>query len=118
MPHVVFDKKIDLKKFYTSFEKIIQTKPIMIKIQNIFIDKNEQRLLLSTLVIESKNQHFLIEINTKDNKTTIRLFPETDPEKTIGVKTAIGLLTLNLLEMFTTIKIIKTNLSDFIPYRK
>lgn len=114
----MFDKKIDLKKFYTSFEKIIQSKPIMIKIQNIFIDKNEQRLLLPTLVIESENQHFLIEINAKDNKTTIRLFPETDPEKTIGVKTAMGLLTLNLLEMFTTIKIIKTNISDFIPYGK
>jgi len=118
LPHVVFDKKIDLKKFYTSFEKIIQSKPIMIKIQNVFIDKNEQRLLLPTLVIESENQHFLIEINAKDNKTTIRLFPETDPEKTIGVKTAMGLLTLKLLEIFTTIKIIKTNISDFIPYGK
>lgn len=118
MPHVVFDKKIDLKKFYTSFEKIVQSKPIMIKIQNVFIDKNEQRLLLPTLVIESENQHFLIEINAKDNKTTIRLFPETDPEKTIGVKTAMGLLTLNLFEMFPIIKIIKTNISDFIPSGK
>ncbi|MBS3925942.1 MAG: hypothetical protein KGZ34_04545 [Nitrosarchaeum sp.] len=117
MPHVVFDKKIDLKKFYNSFQKIIQAKPT-IKIQNIFIDKNEQRLLLPTLVIESKNHHFLIEINAKQNKTTLRLLPETDPEKTIGVKTAMGLLTLNILEIFPSVKIIKTNISNFIPDRK
>ncbi|MCE2505283.1 MAG: hypothetical protein J4F36_02160 [Nitrosopumilaceae archaeon] len=118
MPHVVFDQKIDLKKFYTSFEKIIQDKPIIIKIQDVFIDKSEQTLLLPTLVIESTNQHFLIEINAKDNKTTLRLFPETDPEKTIGVKTAMGLLTISILETFPSIKITKTNISDFIPDRK
>ena len=114
----MFDKKIDLKKFYTSFEKIVQTKPIVIKIQNIFIDKNKQTLLLPILVVESKNQHFLIEINAKDNKTTLRLFPETDPKKTTGVKTAMGLLTLSILEIFSSVKIIKTNISDFIPDRK
>ncbi len=115
----MFDEKINLKKFYTSFEKIIQDESIIIKIQNVFIDKNEQFLLFPTLVVEkSKNQHFLIEINTKENTTTLRLFPGTDPEKTIGVKTAMGLLTFNLLEIFTSAKIIKTNISEFISDRK
>ncbi len=114
----MFDEKIDLKKFYTSFEKITQYKPIIIKIQDVFIDKSEHTLLLPTLVVESTNQHFLIQINAKDNKTTLRLFPETDPEKTIGIKTAMGLLTLSMLETFPSAKITKTNISDFIPDKK
>jgi len=119
LPHAVFDEKMNLKKLYTSFEEIIQDKPIIIKIQNVFIDKNEQFLLFPTLVVEeSKNQQFLIEINAKENRTTLRLFPGTDPEKTIGVKTAMGLLTFNLLEIFKSSKIIKTNISEFIPDKK
>ena len=67
------------------------------------------------MVEESKNQYFLIEINSKESKTTLRLFSGINPEKTVGVKTAIGLLAFNLLEIFTSVKIKKTNISKFIP---
>ena len=117
MPHVVLDKKIDLKEFSNSFKEIFRKDPI-IRIQNIFIDKDQRTALLPTTVVESQNQHFLIEINVKDEKTTIRLFPGTDPEKTSGVKTSLGLISINLMKFFPDVKVIKTNIQDFVSELK
>lgn len=114
MPHAVLDKKIDLNEFSNSFEEIFHKEPI-IKIENIFLDRLKRTALLPTTVIESKNQHFLIEINVKDEKTTIRLFPDTDPEKTDGVKMSLGLVASKMLKLFSDSQISKTNIQDFIP---
>ncbi len=114
MPHVILDQKIDLGKFYNIFDEIFLEKPI-IKIQNIFIDRSKRTALFPTVVVESKtNQQFLIEVNIKDDRTTIRLYPNTDPEKTPEVKTSIGLLVGRLLHVFPDAKIMKTNIQDFI----
>jgi len=65
-------------------------------------------------MIRNKNQNFFIEISTSENKSTIRLFPKTDPEKTPGVKQAMGLLAKMIQSIFD-VQIIKTNIQDFIP---
>ena len=118
MPHIVLDQKIDLCKFYDVFEEIFLKTPI-IKIQNIFMDKLERTALFPTVVVESKNsQQFLIEINVKDGRTTIRLYPNTDPEKTSGVKTSMGLLVNSILHVFPDVKIMKTNIQEFIGESK
>ena len=114
MPHVVLDQKIDLGRFYKDFEGIFAEKPI-IKIQNVFLDKLERTALFPTIVVESQNnQQFLIEVNIKYDRTTIRLYPNTDPEKTAGVKTSMGLLVDRLLHAFPDVKIMKTNIQNFI----
>ena len=114
MPHAVLDKKIDLHKLSNGFEEIIEHKPCLIKIQNIFVDKHNRSALLPTTVIEEKNQNFFIEINTREGKTTIRLFPGTDPEKTDGVRTAMGLVVRNIQEVFSDTKVTKTNIQEFL----
>ncbi len=114
MPHVVFDKKIDLKKLSEEFTKVFQKEPNIIKIENIFVDKDNRTALLPTVVIENDNQNFFIEISTTDSKSTIRLHPRTDPEKTPGVKTAMGLVA-NQIQSIFDVSITKTNIQDFIP---
>ena len=110
----MLDQKIDLRKFYNSFDEIFLEKPI-IKIQNIFIDPPNRTALFPTVVVESKtSQQFLIEVNVKNHRTTIRLYPNTDPVNTLGVKTSMGLLVNKLLDDFPDVKIVKTNLGDFI----
>jgi len=47
--------------------------------------------LIPVVVIDKLHQQFLIEISTRKDKTTIRLFTGTDPEKTDGVKMSLGL---------------------------
>ena len=114
MPHVVFDQKIDLKRLSEKFVNIFKNDDKIIKIENIFVDKEARTALLPAVVIDSKNQNFFIEISTSENKSTIRLHPKTDPEKTPGVKIAMGLLANQIQNLFE-VKITKTNIQDFIP---
>jgi hypothetical protein len=114
MPHAVLDKKIDLQKLSKEFEEIIIQKPCLIKISNIFVDKHNRCSLMPTTVIEEKNQNFFIEVNSREGKTTVRLFPGTDPEKTDGVRTAIGLVVNKIQETFTNTKVTKTNIQEFL----
>lgn len=114
MPHAVLDKKIDLQKLSKEFEEIIMQKPCLIKILNIFVDKHNRCSLIQTTVIEEKNQNFFIEVNSREGKTTVRLFPGTDPKKTEGVKTAMGLVVNKIQETFTNTKVTKTNIQEFL----
>ena len=114
MPHAVLDKKIDLQKLSSEFGDIITHKPCLIKMQNIFVDKYNRSALVPTTVIGKKNQNFFIEINTKEGKTTIRLFPGTDPEKTDGVRTAMGLVVRKIQEIYSDAKVTKTNIQEFL----
>jgi hypothetical protein len=114
MPHVVLDKKIDLQKLSNEFGEIISQQPCLIKILNIFVDKHNRSALIPTTVIEENNQNFFIEINTRDRKTTIRLFPGTDPEKTDGVRTAMGLVVRKILEIYSDANVTKTNIQKFL----
>lgn len=114
MPHIVFDKKIDLLNLSKNFVPIFQKTPILIKISSIFVEQNYQSALLPTIVIDKSHQEFLIEISTTEVKTTIRLYPGTDPEKTDGVKTSMALLSQLLIKLFPDVKIIRSNIFEFI----
>lgn len=114
MPHVVLNKKIDLQSLANEFIETISHKPCLIKIQNIFVDKHNRSALLPTTVIEEKNQNFFIEVNTREGKTTIRLFPGTDPEKTDGVRTAMGLVVRKIQEINSDVRVTKTNIQQFL----
>ena len=110
MPHVVFNKMIDLPMFSEKFKKIFQKEPMLIKVDNIFTDKHKRLALLPTVVIDSQNQNFLIEINVKEEKTTVRLYPRTDPEKTEGVLVALSMVGKLILDIFPDLHVTKTNI--------
>lgn len=115
MPHVVLNTKIDLECFSTKFQNIFQKEPFLIKIQNIYLDKEKRCALVPAVVIDDKNQQFLIEISSSEGKTTVRLYPGTDPEKTEGVKTAMGMLVKKIQETFSGALVTKTNIGNYIP---
>ncbi len=114
MPHVVFDKKIDLFNLSKNFIPIFQKTPILIKISSIFVEQNGHSALLPTIVIDKSHQEFLIEISTTELKTTIRLYPGTDPEKTDGVKISMALMSKFLIKIFPDVKIIRSNIYEFL----
>ncbi|HSA98466.1 MAG TPA: hypothetical protein VLF17_05255 [Candidatus Nitrosotenuis sp.] len=114
MPHVVFDAGIDLEFFSTKFSPFAITAPYIIKLDDFFISQNKKAVLVHAVVIDGKNQQFLIEVFSKKEKTTVRLYPGTDPEKTNGVKTSLGCLAKIIQKEFPQLKISKTNISEFI----
>ncbi|MDH3766520.1 MAG: hypothetical protein OER82_12040 [Nitrosopumilus sp.] len=114
MTHVVFDKEIDLESFSKEFKETILKKPFLIKLLNVYTDKEKRTALVPAVVIDKLHQQFLIEISTRTNKTTIRLFPGTDPEKTDGVKMSLGLTAKIIQEMNPDLKITRTNIDEFL----
>jgi len=114
MPHVVFNKKIDLFTFSKNFVPLFQKTPILIKISSIFVEQNGFSALLPVVVVDKSHQEFLIEISTTQLKTTIRLYPGTDPEKTDAVKSSLALLSHFLLKIFPDAKITRSNIFDFL----
>jgi len=115
MPHIVFNKTLDLQEFSRLFTSFFIREPYIIKIQDLFLNRDGKVSFVPTTVVDEKNQQFLIEIIAKDNKTTVRLFPGTDPEKTDGVKMAIGYLAKMIQSKFPDLVISKTNIAEFIP---
>ncbi|MDH3312287.1 MAG: hypothetical protein OEM28_03960 [Nitrosopumilus sp.] len=114
MPHIVFGERIDLDDFSEKFAEIFQRDPILIKVTNIFVDKEKLTALLPAVVRSEKHQQFLIEISTRKSKTTIRLYPNTDPEKTDGVKFSMALLAEQIMSHYPNFQIIQTNLSNYL----
>ena len=114
LPHVVFSRKIDLLDLSKNFTGIFQKNPILIKISAIFVQNNGLCAILPTIVIDNMHREFLIEISTTKLKTTIRLYPLTDPDKTDGVKSSLALLTKYLLVVYPDLKITKSNIFDYI----
>lgn len=110
MPHVVFDKKIDLLDFSKKFTPIFQKEPFLVKVQTIFVDKDNLTALLPAVVISDLHQKYFIEISTGKSKTTIRLYPSTDPKKTDAVKESLILVAKQILNNYNDFKITQTNL--------
>lgn len=113
LPHVVFSRKIDLLDLSKNFTGLFQKNPVLIKISAIFVQNNGFSALLPTIIIDNIHREFLIEISTTKLKTTIRLYPVTDPDKTDGVKLSFALLAKYLLVVYPDLKITKSNIFDY-----
>lgn len=114
MPHVVFDSKLDLEVIWENMEKVLLKEPHIIRFNDIFLNNNKNSILIDTTVIDSCHQNFFIQILGNNEKTTIRLYPLTDPEKTMGVKRSLAIVAANLSKIFPNIKVSKTNISEFL----
>ncbi|AFS82931.1 hypothetical protein [Candidatus Nitrosopumilus sediminis] len=113
MPHISLDRKIDLFDFAKSFSSVFEKSPL-IKISTIYVEKNGFNALLPAVIIDEKHQEFLIEISTTLKKTTIRLFPMTDPVKTNAVKSSLVKIYHQIKKHFPDISISKTNLLEYL----
>lgn len=114
MPHIVFDGKIDLEKIGKNFAPIVIKSEFLIKIKDMFPNSNKQNALFSTIVIDEFHQEFFIQVLTNKEKTTVRLYPLTDPKKTDSVKKAMVLISQLIKSNNPKLKITKTNLQDYL----
>jgi hypothetical protein len=114
MPRVVFDKKIDLEEFSKQFRSMVKKDSGIIKLLDVFVDKNSDRALITALTIDDLHQEFMIELDAKKSSSTLRLFPMTDPQKTASVKTALGLVATFVLHVSPNTRIVRTNIQEFI----
>jgi|TARA_B110000438_G_scaffold202885_1_gene194548 hypothetical protein len=113
VPHIVLDKSLNLFDFSILFKPIFQKSPL-IKIQDMYVDTRGTNALLSVVVIDDSHHEFFIQLISNKDKTTIRLYPLTDPVKTDAVKQSLANLCLEIQKCYPDIKIIRSNLWDYL----
>ena len=114
MPHIVLDGRVDLNEVYNGFKPIFLKSKSLIKIKGIYLNSSKNNALFSTLVIDEGHQEFFIEVLSGDDKTTVRLYPLTDPKKTDSVKKSLVIVYQSIKKLNPEIPIGKTNLQDYL----
>jgi len=116
MPHIVLEKANSVKECYEAIENIVEkVESGILKITDKYINAKGTSALLESIAVENgKSQNFFIQLSSKGNAVTVRLLPLTDPEKTKGVKTLMGLVANKIKLSNNNIEYGKNNLQDFL----
>lgn len=121
MPHIIIEgKTIDFESIHNHFTKTAKRdNEYIIKLEDSFINQSNDLILIRTTVIENSiNQKYYIQLMKKDNQVTVRLDPTTDPsDKNNGVKLSLAMVAKLILSIHKEpddLIITKTNLAGFI----
>jgi len=115
-PHVIFDNGINLEEFSSRFQNIVQERPFLIKIDDIFLDKKKKRALIP-VTSDKNNQEFMIEIISMQQRSTLTILSDDTLKKSDFAKSAMGLIAKSILKTFANIRIFSTDIENFIPKR-
>ena len=116
MPHIVLEKAKSVKDCYDAIEPSVhKIENGILKITDKYVNEKENSALIESVTVEAgKAQSFFIQLSSKGDAVTVRLLPLTDPEKTKGVKTLMGLVAKIIKDSNIDISYGKTNLQDFL----
>ena len=119
MPHIVLSGSILLSNVFEHMYNLLfkdQKSNIIVRIEKYFINQPGDMILAKAVTVDQKPQSFYIMVMNKEDKTTIRLDPITDPEKTDGVKIALALMAKRIqeIEKVHNLYVSKTNIQEFI----
>lgn len=121
MPHIVLSGSISLSNVFEHMYKILfkdqKKSNIIVRIEKYYINQPGDIILAKAVAVDDqKPQSFYIMVMYREDKTTIRLDPITDPEKTDGVKIALALMAKRIqeIEKAHNLYVSKTNIQEFI----
>ncbi len=116
MPHIVLEQaKLTPVLFQTLEALTLKTDAGILKLGEKYINAAGTIVLIESLAIEnSKNQSFFIQLSQKKTSLTVRLLPQTDPEKSSGVKMLMARVAKQIKDSNATISYGKTNLQDYL----
>jgi hypothetical protein len=121
VPHIVLSGSISLSNVFEHMYKILfkdqKKSNIIVRIEKYFINQPGDIILAKAVAVDDqKPQSFYIMVMNREDKTTIRLDPITDPEKTDGVKIALALMAKRIqeIEKAHNLYVSKTNIQEFI----
>jgi len=116
MPHVVLEQAKLTPELFQMIEPLsLKIDTGILKLREKYINAKGTIVLIESLAIEnSKNQSFFIQLSQKNTSLTVRLLPQTDPEKTPGVKVLMARVAKQIKDSSATIIYGKTNLQDYL----
>jgi len=116
LPHVVLTGDITLRDVFEKIEAfVVREDKNILKISDKFINQDETSILVESFAIEDKNKaNFLVLLSKREDGLVVRLYPQVDVEKTDGVKKILAKIADNLIAVFPSLKVGKTNLQEFL----
>jgi len=117
MPHAVIEGDLDIRRVWEAFEPLLERLGDgVIRVDRAFLDREGTSVLLESLAVgQGLKQKFYIQVSRrKEGGATVRLEPLTDPEKTPGVKRALGLTARWVLGLQPGLSIGATNIEEFL----
>ena len=114
MPHIILDGAVSCERFFDSFHPAQERSAgEILKTQDIYISKDKKILLIEAIAIEDgPPQRFFIQASVKDNRTTVRIYPGTDPVKTAGVKKLLAIVAKLMRDQCPDLAYGSTNLKE------
>ena len=117
MPHVVVEGPVVPADLREGFKPLFERNgDDVLKIPSVYIETTGVEALLDTLVVESGHpQRFFIQVRRRDEGVVVRLLPQTDPEKTPGVKRALARVAILMRDLHPgASRFGSTNLEEFL----
>ncbi|EAT14647.1 hypothetical protein [Desulfuromonas acetoxidans] len=116
MPHIVLENIASTEEAFEAITPFAEkTENGILKVTDKYFSPVSRSVLIETLVIEEgQRQNFFIQLSQKKNAVTVRLFPLTDPEKTVGVKQTMAIIAKQIKNLKDNINYGKTNLEPFL----
>jgi hypothetical protein len=116
MLHIVLEKANNVQECYESIALTVEKiEGGVVKITDKYLSERRTSALIECAAVENgKEQNFFIQLSSKGEAITLRLFPLTDPEKTKAVKTLMGMVANTIKHSNVNIVYGENNLHDFI----
>jgi len=116
MPHVVLTGDIKLKDVFDRMTPItLRNDDVILRTLKNYIDNEESSILMEALVIEQgKRTGFLALLSSREDGLVVRIYPGSNVEKTDGVKRVLAEVAKQLMSIFPSLTVGKTNLQEFL----
>ena len=116
MPHVVLNRKIPFRDVYEKIHPLfLKENDVILKTSRKYIDSEGTAVLIEALVIaEKRKSDFLILLSRREDGVVVRLYPNWDITKTDNVKKLLAEIAKQLLDLFPSLEVGKTNLEAFL----
>ncbi len=116
MPHIVLEGPVDLPQFFSTHTSSAEEHPgKILKLQNSYISRDKNSVLIEALAVEGgPPNRFLVQVVRKGEKTTVKIYPGSDPEKTDGLKKILAIVAHRLKKGNPDSRYGSTNLQDYL----
>ena len=119
MPHVVLEGAVDAEAIRLAFRpQFHRAGEEIVRVEELYVQRDGAELLFDVLVVEGRHrQRFFVQLLRREaGGGTVRLLPQTDPEKTPGVKRAVGIVAGFVRDLRPgACRFGATNIGDYLP---
>jgi hypothetical protein len=116
MPHAVVNGDVNIDEIFNKLKSVfIRNESGLLKTDNIYISRDKTAILIESLVIESGvKRSFLVMIGQRNDGVIVRIYPGSEVEKTVGVRSILSEIVKQLLAIIPQLVIGENNLSDYL----